>query len=95
MQAYVDGKRIESRAKTSPFWTNMIDRDTDYCTPSWNFHEAEYRIVPEPRVIYVNEYPAGSGFNTFNAYADESTARLSSCAESAVRIAAKYIEVIE
>ena len=56
--------------------------------PSWNWSEYTYRIMPEPRVIYVNEY---EGMHT--AY-DKKEKAIQNGGDI-VRCGIKYIEVIE
>lgn len=45
MQAFVDGKAIETRGAESKLWTIATD-------PFWNFDHFRYRIKPEPREWY-------------------------------------------
>ena len=88
MQAYVDGKTIESRRNSAVQWNHI---DGKHATPSWNFVEAEYRIKPEPKVIYVNEYTEGIKGFVF----DDPKEAARGASVSAKRIAVKYIQVIE
>lgn len=48
MQAYVDGKEIETR------WHSKYE---SCCNPAWHWDDAamNYRVKPEPRVIEVRE----------------------------------------
>lgn len=48
MQAFVNGRAVQS----TPFRTNGWRIDL---TPSWDWHGMEYRIKPEPKIIYVVE----------------------------------------
>ncbi len=51
MQAFADGKTIEYR--------NALERWEPIKDPLWNWTNFDYRIKPEPKVIWVNEYPSG------------------------------------
>jgi hypothetical protein len=52
MQAYVDGKTIETRVRRDKWFENS--------SPGWNWEEAQYRIKPEPMEIEVWVNPDGS-----------------------------------
>ncbi len=49
VQAYKDGKKIQSRYKYAGPWA-------DNGLPEWNFQHTEYRVKPEPRAIYKAEF---------------------------------------
>jgi len=51
IQAYAEGKTIQYRANINVGWR-------DAGGPRWD-DDFEYRIKPEPKVIYVNEYENG------------------------------------
>jgi hypothetical protein len=46
VQAFMDGKQIQIRERGRLKWT-----DRDY--PRWNFEACEYRVKPEPLVIWM------------------------------------------
>jgi hypothetical protein len=86
IQAYVDGKRIQ---KTTSGRNNWVDEPLSWSI-SWDFSNYDYRIKPEPRIIYVNEYPDGIGglFHHTVYYAKISAAP--TCIRQV-----KFIEVLE
>lgn len=57
MQAFVDGKTIQARPNSWAYGSNGWE---DVSDPSWNIAAVEYRISPEPRVIYVGELRSGN-----------------------------------
>lgn len=92
MQGFLDGKQVQAREDNGR-WANCSD-------PCWDFGYWNYRIKPEPKIIYVNEYeyPASSNPSTTiaagGAYDSREAADKNA---SPLRIggAKKYIEVIE
>lgn len=50
MQAHMEGKAIESRAKNTETWIPAT-------SPSWDWFNQEYRIKKEPQVMYVAPCP--------------------------------------
>ena len=55
MNAFTQGKDIECRPhKTDNRWSEAS-------SPTWDFNSFEYRIKPNPRIIYVNIYDNGYG----------------------------------
>lgn len=87
MQAADEGKRIEARAKGDTVWRNSRK-------PGWNWYEGDYRIAPEPKVVYVNEY---NGYNS-RAYNTAESARANHNPQpnqGIQRVAVKYIEVVD
>lgn len=69
MQAFVDGKKIESagyNAREITGWEEDLE-------PLWDWCSEVYRIKPEPKIIYVNEYGA---YNDAVSYVTEKDARL-------------------
>lgn len=67
MQAFKDGKNIQSRARPDGTW--LICRE-----PSWGWNGYDYRVKPEPRIFnfYFNEQSGSivsvSEYNNFEAY---------------------------
>lgn len=64
MQAFADGKTIQSRAYSSQPWTDWnSDGLDDFMVPDFCRSIREYRIKPEPRewhaVLVGKEYPGG------------------------------------
>lgn len=51
MQAFVDGKTIQSRRYNFEEWEDII-----YCIPTWNWDVFEYRIKPEQKVPKYRQY---------------------------------------
>ena len=88
MQAYLEGKVIEGRRNGSTNgWIRLR-------SPEWNWSETEYRVKPEPKEIYVIEYPDG----TFRAFKSDAAVVefYNHCpVAKAIRTAVKYREVIE
>lgn len=84
MQAYAEGKEIEYR--TGNVW--CLCRN-----PSWSFGDIYYRIKPEPKVIWVNEYEDGTG----SAYTsrDQAVNESENFSEQPERTAVKYVEVMD
>jgi len=90
IQAFGEGATIQILAATPPGalsrWIDVEDDGTvSFNRPAWN-----YRIKPEPRVIYVNEYEAGrlSGQN----HKSETEAQVFST--TGVVITRKFVEVL-
>jgi len=52
MQAFVDGKVIQNR----PIVMGSEGKWTAVTNPYWDFYNFEYRVKPEPRIVYVTEY---------------------------------------
>ena len=50
VQALVEGKTIQEKTVTLHAWDDLID-------PHFDRKPENYRIKPEPRVIWLNEYP--------------------------------------
>jgi len=83
IQAYAEGKTIQVRHKDIvPEWVSLTTCAFD---EGW-----EYRIKPEPKVIYVNEYEEGRRFFETKLEALDGP---NSCGDGAIlRKAVKYIE---
>lgn len=77
MQAAERGETIETQQVDGNWVTNP--------SPSWNWGVYTYRVKPQPKVIYVNEYS-----DTVVAYSKEKDAVMG--AGSPVRKAVKYVE---
>ena len=88
LRAHKEGRAIQFRdAKDAGRWF-------DAGNYRWDFHHFEYRIKPEPRTIWVNEYVNDqTGVSFFNKDSAETCAESTQRAFS--RIAVKYQEVIE
>lgn len=67
MQAYVEGKKIQSRC----CFPKEIDNWEDCCDPVWNWGQFDYRIKPEPRRFWIRRW----GDNSMSAYESEKGAR--------------------
>lgn len=84
IQAFVEGETIETRNMDT--WYRWVEVKT----PTFRSH-CEYRIKPEPKVIYVNEYRD----NSCAAFLTETAAQNFVVNVKPVRVAVKYQEVIE
>lgn len=63
--------------------------------PEWNWETFDYRIKPEPKVGYVNEYPPEHEWSCIgNMHPTPEKAR-EEAGKDATRIAVKYIEEIK
>lgn len=78
LTAYKAGKKIQ-------YLSHGVWIDTD--GPGWFFHKFDYRVKPEPKVIWVNEYADGSGM----AYLSEEQAKLLRHGGH-TRVAVRYVE---
>ena len=94
LQAVADGKTLQYTSKAYPH--SWKDADTDWHdrvkAGDYPIKVGDYnwRIKPEPKVIWVNEY---SGNSNPIAHFTEDSAKLGA-ANDAVRIAVKYQEVV-
>jgi len=52
MQAFEDGKEVQSRYSESELGADWFEASD----PCWDWDEFEYRIKPEPKEVWVNEY---------------------------------------
>ncbi|WP_155393941.1 hypothetical protein [Xanthomonas albilineans] len=91
MQAYVDGKEIEHRLlQSDKGWSSWASLTQNWAL--WNWINQDYRVKPEPRVIYVNEYPPPGNYGCYYESAIDAE---TSANPHALRVAVKYQEVIE
>lgn len=94
MQAYVDGKKIQIRDNPDKDWptTSVSPCDCDgwlpTSSPSWDWLNWEYRIKPEPRIIYVNEEPTYRPL----AYADPDIAEQAKTPDT-IAVAVPYVRL--
>ena len=79
LTAAKDGKAIQT--KVTEGWV-------DAPNPKWCFDCCDYRIRPEPKVIWVNEYE-----NSLSAH--HTKERAMNYESGSTRVAVKYIEVTE
>lgn len=86
MQALKAGKQIEGRRCGTDEWKS------DGTIPGWDFYHYEYRVKPEPRVIYCNVFQDGSVGASPSKLEAERIAELSS---RIVRVAVRFIEDTE
>jgi hypothetical protein len=56
--AHANGESIQLRYQRGP-WEDVRG------TPSWNFGEFDYRIKPQPLIMYINIYPDNIGYAHF------------------------------
>lgn len=69
MQAYEDGKTIQFRHRTSDpaaKWHDILRP----IIPDWAWPRTDYRVKPEPKVIYVNFYDEGMSWEAFDKEQD-------------------------
>lgn len=84
MQAFCEGKAIQYRKKDSlNQWYNVG------VEPIWDWNQVDYRIKPEPRVIYVNEYAEGLAHVHFNSEVEAKTVGYNTIRQI------KFVEVLE
>lgn len=84
VQAHKAGKTIQIGSKhEKALWY-------DTANPTWNFAHFNFRVKPEPRIIYVNEYKTTQ---IIHAYHKEETA--DAHADIDRICCTKYIEAIE
>jgi len=84
IQAYAEGEPIQECDAGLNNWRDCIDE------PEFENECLEFRIKPEPKVIYVNELCDGNkvGFDT----TDGAKAHAGACLARCKRVAIKYIE---
>jgi hypothetical protein len=90
MQAFVDGKEIQDRNRKFGGEWYMTVVGGGLGGPMWSWSTTEYRVKPEPKEIWVNEYSDGSSYGydcRDNAIAADPFGPL--------RKAVRYREVIE
>jgi hypothetical protein len=64
MQAFVDGKKLQVRTKKPEnSWRELSN-------PTWQWDVIEYRIKPEPEVVYISK----SKYGSFYAHTDYESA---------------------
>lgn len=85
LQAAMEGKPIQGRHCGDRTWL-----DLDVSDVAWQFGNYEYRVKPEPRVIWVNFFSDGSG----TAHVTEDLALSRDC-DGDLRRPVKFIEVVE
>lgn len=81
MQAFEDGKEVELEGSIQWLPAN---------NPNWNWAETNYRVKPEPMVLYVNIYDDGER----HTYKNESHAIKMYDHREKGRAAVKFIESI-
>ena len=59
LEAAQEGKTIQGKRHTAANAGEFYTYDNDH-RPMWNFDAIEYRVKPEPRVIYRIDYEYGS-----------------------------------
>lgn len=85
LTAFAEGKRIEVWSELDKKWEPLTDN------PYFNLEAARYRIKPEPRRIFVNEYDPGQFGQVHETYDSARTACKTSLA--GVRTV-EFIEVV-
>lgn len=83
MQAFEDGEEVQRYSKHYKEWVLEI-------LPLWNWCQSDYRIKPQPKVIWVNEYEDGDnyGYDTLEGAKDN-------ISPEHARTLIKYVEVME
>jgi len=89
MQAFEDGEKVRYRKRGSVGFEII-----DFSFPIWDWGTYEYEIVPEPKVIYVNEY---ENVRCNGIYDNKERAENGALGNNGtvLRTAVKYIEVVE
>ena len=63
LRSFKDGETIQTRDKYntsgSQEWVNVY-------APKWNFGVSEYRVLPKPKSIWVNEYSNGKSCSHYS-----------------------------
>jgi hypothetical protein len=85
-KAAQEGKKVQWRALDREAWYTAYSPKT----LQWDFTRFAFRPLPEPSVIYVNEYATGR--KNVHATAELAKHRAGS---NAMRVAVKYVEAIE
>lgn len=88
IQAHKEGKTIQYRTVSAAGWWDLLPQSTEF-----DFGGFIYRIKPEPKVLYVDEYGGTKDLPDL-AYHDKRDAILCAFPE-AKRTAVKYVEVLE
>lgn len=82
IQGRIDGKEIQRRI------ANCCGSWTTYTKSHWDTTCFEYRVKPEPKVLFVNEYKhVGYGYPTPERAIEYGTT-------TAIRTAVKYVEEV-
>ena len=90
MQAFVDGKAVQFRKAMHNL--NSEWEDFDSCIePSWEWGSLDWRIKPQPKIIYVNEYSDGKHM----AFDKKRAAHPTPALHSQLRSQIPYIELTE
>ena len=85
MQAAKEGKEIQFRDRCN---RGTDDNWVDAPSPIWNWATFDYRVKPEPRRVWVNQYPSG-------ALADRNWRTQSEAEHAAMNSGTKQIEFVE
>ena len=81
MQGYRAGKKVEFRPISSKTW-----RGYEFSAgPSWDFSNFDYRLAPEPMVLWVNINSEGCLCGPFESEQEARTYSLSNYRREAVR----------
>lgn len=89
MQAFVDGKTIQHRVRDTSGRYYPWDQ-LRMIAPVWNWWATEYRVKPEPKEIWVNEY--GQGFGAIHSTKENALDYVNT---GVIRKAVHFREVIE
>ena len=90
LQAAKARKQIQFRFRVDQMQLKKCEWE-DCETPGWNFGDCEYRVKPEPRTVWVNEYPDHCGDTAYDTKLHATNA----AGRFVVRRAVKFVEVIE
>lgn len=82
IQAHKEGKKLQVLYSLTASWE-------DISNPSFNFSVCKYRVKPEPKTIYVNEYTSGMCAHPTKE------AALGVARSRCIRRSVKYVEVLE
>jgi hypothetical protein len=89
MQAYLEGKTILTIPAIATHATWRVMEVEHGAEPAWNWYASDYRVKPEPKVIWVNEYKSEHDICHGSKEGAEEDA-----APSCIRVAVEYREVL-
>jgi hypothetical protein len=81
MQGFAEGKPVQYRLAEGKKWSTVV-------SPTWTWF-GDYRLKPEPKIVYINEY-----YNVRSVWDSEIEAR-EAAGQHVLRVAVKYAEVVE
>lgn len=83
MRAYLDGKQIQVRGTVFDW--------SDVTNPSFDWSKLSYRVKPEPKAVWINEYDYRRG----SWHSSPEDARRCAIERGLRRVAVKYVECVD